>query len=239
MIAGAVFFYCFFARASRGKIESQKEKVLCVLPALLLILMILGLAAASFIFNGLTIASGLWVMALGVFGLFWYWLIRREGRAKTWTMVKKLDWDTVLFLIGIFVVVGTVSHAGLIDDLAVFLQRIIGENVLFGFFIIIAFSVIISGFVDNVPYIVVMLPVAAKLTEQLSIKPELYMFALLIGSCMGGNLTPFGACANVVSIGILRKQGVQANFGQWLKIGLPFTLITTGVSSVFIWFVWK
>jgi Na+/H+ antiporter NhaD/arsenite permease-like protein len=71
------------------------------------------------------------------------------------------------------------------------------------------------------------------------IAPELYLFALLVGSCMGGNLTPFGASANVVSVGLLRKQGVQTSFAQLLKIGLPFTLITTAASSVFVWLVWR
>jgi Na+/H+ antiporter NhaD/arsenite permease-like protein len=201
--------------------------------------MIAGLAAASFIFGGLTIVSGLLVMALGFFGIFWYALIRREGAAKSWKLVKELDWDTVLFLIGIFVVVGAVSTVGLLDDFAALLSRIIGNNVFLGFFLILAVSTVISGFVDNVPYIIVMLPVATTLATQLSLKPELYMFALLVGSCMGGNLTPFGASANVVSVGILRKQGVQMDFGQWLKIGVPFTLLTTAASAVFIWFVWR
>jgi Na+/H+ antiporter NhaD/arsenite permease-like protein len=71
------------------------------------------------------------------------------------------------------------------------------------------------------------------------IAPELYMFSLLVGSCMGGNLTPFGASANVVAVGILRKQGLQMNFTQWLRIGLPFTLLTTFSSAVFIWLVWR
>ncbi|MDR1373877.1 MAG: citrate transporter, partial [Treponema sp.] len=71
------------------------------------------------------------------------------------------------------------------------------------------------------------------------LKQELYMFALLIGSCMGGNLTPFGAAANVVSVGILKKQGKETSFGRWLKIGLPFTLITTAASSVCIWLIWR
>jgi Na+/H+ antiporter NhaD/arsenite permease-like protein len=65
------------------------------------------------------------------------------------------------------------------------------------------------------------------------------MFALLIGSCLGGNLTPFGASANVVSLGILRKQGIKMNFGQWVKLGLPFTLLTTAAASAFVWFVWQ
>jgi Na+/H+ antiporter NhaD/arsenite permease-like protein len=238
MIAGAIFFYCFFARAGREKAGIDREKPQAIFPTVLLLLMILGLAAASFIFGGLTIASGLWVMALGLAGFFWYWLIGREGWSKSRALVKKLDWDTVLFLIGIFVVVGAVSEAGLLDDLAALLSRMIGNNVSLGFFLIISVSVLISGFVDNVPYIIVMLPVAAALAAQLAIKQELYMFALLIGSCLGGNLTPFGASANVVSIGILRQHGEKMSFGQWLKIGAPFTLITTAVSAAFIWLVW-
>jgi Na+/H+ antiporter NhaD/arsenite permease-like protein len=110
---------------------------------------------------------------------------------------------------------------------------------LLGFVLILAVSTVISGFVDNVPYIIVMLPVAGELAAKLSLKPELYMFALLVGSCMGGNLTPFGASANVVAVGILKKQDVNMNFGQWLKIGLPFTLFTVAASAVFIWFVWR
>jgi len=239
MIAGALFFYFFFAKAGREKAFIEKEKVLAVVPAVLLILMIVGLAVFSFLFEGLTLASGFLVMALGVLGLLWYWLIRKEGIAKARKLVQELDWDTVLFLTGIFVVVGAIAHAGLLDDLTVVLLNLAGGNVLAGFLMILAVSVLISGFVDNVPYIIVMLPVAAKLAAHLGLQPELYMFALLTGSCMGGNLTPFGASANVVSTGILRKQGVPMNFGQWLKIGVPFTVITTGVSAAFIWLVWR
>ncbi|GHV95536.1 arsenic transporter [Spirochaetia bacterium] len=239
MIAGAVFFYCFFAKAGKEKAAIEQEKIKTIIPTVLLILMILGLAAASFIFGGLTLVSGLLVMALGIFGFFWYWFVRKEGATKSWTLVKELDWDTVLFLVGIFVVVGAVSEVGLLEDFAAFLSRIVGSNVFLGFFLIVAVSTIISGFVDNVPYIIVMLPVAKTLADQLALKPELYMFALLVGSCLGGNLTPFGASANIVSSGILRKQGVSMTFGKWLKIGVPFTLITTGASAVFVWLVWR
>jgi len=237
MIAGALFFYCFFAKAGKEKAQIEKEKILSVVPSILLILMIVGLAAFSFIFDGLTLASGILVIALGIFGFLWFAL--REGNVKSWNMMKELDWDTVLFLVGIFVVIGAVSQTGLLEEFALFLSRIVGSNVFLGFLIIIAVSVVISGFVDNVPYIIVMLPIAATLARELALKPELYMFALLIGSCLGGNLTPFGASANVVAVGILRKQDVSMNFGQWLKIGVPFTLITTAASALFVWLVWR
>jgi Na+/H+ antiporter NhaD/arsenite permease-like protein len=65
------------------------------------------------------------------------------------------------------------------------------------------------------------------------------MFALLIGSCLGGNLTPFGASANVVAVGLLKKENIRVSFSGWLKVGIPFTLITTAAAALFIWFVWR
>jgi Na+/H+ antiporter NhaD/arsenite permease-like protein len=239
MIAGAVFFYLYFARRGGKKVTVEQEKILAMVPSVMLILMILGLAAASFIYQGLSLASGLLVLILGCAGLLWYKFIRRESNEKVWELVKSLDWDTALFLIGIFVVVGAVSDVGLLDDFSAFLAGLVGDNVFAGFFVILGVSTLISGFVDNVPYIIVMLPVASALAADLSLKPELYMFALLVGSCLGGNLTPFGASANVVAVGILKKQGTLLNFGQWLKIGVPFTLITVSVSAAFIWLMWR
>jgi Na+/H+ antiporter NhaD/arsenite permease-like protein len=159
--------------------------------------------------------------------------------SKSWKIVKGLDWDTVLFLTGIFVVVGAVAEMGLLEDFALLLSRLIGGNVFAGFLLIITVSVFVSGFVDNVPYIIAMLPIAATLARELSFNPELFVFALLVGSCLGGNLTPFGASANIVAVGILRKEDVPMNFGLWLKIGVPFTLITTVASSLFVWLVWR
>jgi Na+/H+ antiporter NhaD/arsenite permease-like protein len=239
MLAGAVFFYIFFAGKGGEHIEIEKEKVLSLVPSVLLLLMIGGLAAASFIYGGISLASGLLVIILALAGIVWYKFICHAGNDKIRELIKGLDWDTVLFLIGIFVVVGAVAETGLLEDFAAFLSRIIGTSVLAGFLLIVAVSTLVSGFVDNVPYIIVMLPVAARLAAALTLKEELYMFALLIGSCMGGNLTCFGASANIVSIGILRKQGVTMGFGGWLKIAAPFTLLTVAASSLFIWLVWK
>jgi Na+/H+ antiporter NhaD/arsenite permease-like protein len=238
MLAGAAYFYWYFRKLGAEKVELPPEKVLSFLPSALLILMILGLAAISFLFGGLSV-SGPWCLLLGLAGLAWYVFARREGVRKGWELVKGLDWDTILFLIGIFIVIGAISQVGLLDDLAAFLARLIGNNMFLGFVVIVGISVLLSGFIDNVPYIIVMLPVAASLAKGLGLPAELYMFGLLIGSCLGGNLTPFGASANVVAVGILRKEGVRVNFGDWLRVGVPFTLITTFVSAAFIWLVWR
>jgi Na+/H+ antiporter NhaD/arsenite permease-like protein len=239
MIVGALYFYRIFSKDGRQKADVEKEKILSMVPTWLLILMIIGLASASFIYGGLSLAAGLVVVILAIAGLAWYRWLRKESAAKVLVLVKGLDWDTTFFLAGIFVAVGAISSVGLLEDFAAFLSGIIGSNVLLGFILIVGVSVILSGFIDNVPYIIVMLPVAASLSRDLSLKPELYMFALLIGSCLGGNLTPFGASANVVTVGMLRKQNVKMNFFQWLKTGLPFTVLTTTASALFVWVVWR
>jgi len=239
MIAGAVFFYGFFKKTPRIKVEVEKEKVRSWVPAALLILMTAGLAIASFVTGSLTIASGIIVAALAIAGIGWYKFVQKQSGREIVRLIKNLDWDTTLFLVGIFVVIGAVTKTGLLNDFALFLSGIIGTNVLLGFVLIAVVSVVISGFIDNVPYIIAMLPVAGVLARQLHIAPELYMFTLLIGSCLGGNLTCFGASANIVTLGLLRKSGTPCNFVTWLKIGAPFTILTTAVASLFVWLVWS
>lgn len=238
MIAGAVFFYVFFAKQN-AKVEIEREAIVSIVPSVLLVLMIVGLAASSFFHTGISMMSGYIVIGLGAAGLLWYRFIQKESGAKTIELIKGLDWETIVFLVGIFIVVGAISDTGLLADFANFLNEVVGNNVLLGFIVIVGVSVLISGFVDNVPYIIVMLPVAAHLAQSLGLQRELYMFALLIGSCLGGNLTPFGASANVVAVGLLKKQGIDMTFPDWCKIGVPFTLLTTAVACAFLWFVWR
>ncbi|GAB1483069.1 hypothetical protein MASR2M78_18850 [Treponema sp.] len=239
MLVGALFFLAYFVKAKSKKLNIEREPIKSWVPSILLLLMVAGLAIASFFHAGVSFISGSLVMGLGIAGLLWYLFIRKESKKDTWNLVKGLDWDTILFLIGIFIVVGALASVGLLEDFSIFLSGIIGNSALLGFIVIVIVSMLISGFVDNVPYIIIMLPVAAKLTAGLGIQAELFMFGLLVGSCLGGNLTPFGASANVVAIGMLKKQGYETNFMDWLKIGLPFTLLTTAASAAFVYFVWR
>ena len=204
----------------------------------LLVGMVFGLALCSFLQSGVGSLSGFFVLALGLVAAIWYLLGQKKGKDETLSMLRGLDWETIFFLAGIFVVVGGIENSGLLELLAGHMEALIGGNVLVGFILILLVSVLISGFVDNVPYIMVMLPVADQLARGLGLAPELYMFALLIGSCLGGNLTCYGASANVVAVGILKKHGVSCNFGNWLKIGIPFTLLTTAAAAVSLWLVW-
>ena len=200
--------------------------------------MILGLAVISFLSTELGYGSGCFVLGLGLIGLLWYRFVQKKSNAEVWSLVKELDWETIGFLMGIFVVVGAISETGLLTDFSSWLARITNGNKLAGFVLILLFSVIISGFVDNVPYIIVMLPVAGGLAQNIGISKELFMFALLVGSCLGGNLTPFGASANIVSMGILKKEGYPIKFSGFLKISAPFTVITTSAAAFVLWLIW-
>jgi len=237
MLAGCVFFYCIFGRV-KDKAIIEKEPVISYFPLWLLLGMIFGLAGISFISTELGYGSGCFVLGLGIIGLLWYHFNQKKTGKEIWELVHDLDWETIAFLIGIFIVVGAISETGLLDDFAGWLARITGGSKFLGFLLILAFSVLISGFVDNVPYIIVMLPVAGSLAMNMGVSKELYMFALLVGSCLGGNLTPFGASANVVAMGILKKEEHPINFAGFLKIGAPFTFITTAAAAILLWFVW-
>lgn len=237
MIAGCIFFYCIFGRV-KDKAQIEKEPVISYFPLWLLLGMIFGLAGISFISTELGYGSGCFVLGLGIIGLLWYKFSQKKSGKEIWELVHDLDWETIAFLLGIFIVVGAISETGLLDDFALWLAKVTGGSKFMGFILILAFSVLISGFVDNVPYIIVMLPVAGSLAMNMGIQKELLMFALLVGSCLGGNLTPFGASANVVAMGILKKEDHPINFAGFLKIGAPFTIITTAAAAILLWCVW-
>lgn len=237
LLVGCLYFYCFFAKY-KDKSEVEKEPIISWVPFILLLSMIFGLALISFFSDGLTYISGGFVLALGIVGVLWYIFSQKKNMSEVKELIFGLDWETIFFLMGIFVVVGAISEVGLLNDLALFLGRITNGNKLAGFVLILLVSILISGFVDNVPYIIVMLPVAGNMAAQMNIAPELFMFALLIGSCLGGNLTPYGASANVVAMGILKDEGHPVNFGGFLKIAAPFTILTTAAAAVSLWFVW-
>ena len=237
LLAGCIFFYAVFARL-KEKTEVEGEPVISVVPAILLLGLIFGLAAISFIPNEVPFLSGGFVMVLGLAGILWYIFSQKKTGSETWELIKGLDWETIAFLIGIFVVVGAISETGLLKDFADFLAKLTGGSKFAGFILILAVSIFISGFVDNVPYIIVMLPVAGNMAESMGINRELFLFALLIGSCLGGNLTPFGASANVVAMGIVKKEGHPMSFAKWLKLGGTFTLITTAAAAIVLWILW-
>jgi len=234
------FFLYFLFKNLRKKIKiTKKEKIISFVPTYLLILMIISLAFISFFDKGFTIKNGIACAIIAIIGILWFIIFEKKDKKELIEIGKKLDYDTIIFLIGIFIIMGAISKTGVLIDFANFIKSIIGNNPIIAYITIIFFSVIISGFVDNVPFIIVMLPVVDKIGKDMGINPELLMFGMLIGTCLGGNITPFGASANIVSVGLLKRKNYKVDFLEFVKIGLPFTLIATSISGLFVWLIWS
>ncbi len=212
------------------------EKVLSWVPTILLVVLIVLLAASSFFDTGFTSAAGIICMIIGIISVAWE---KISNRGKASELIRSLDWDTALFLAGIFILVGSLVLTGWIDNIAQSLSNVIGGNILFGYTLLVLVSVIISAFVDNVPFLAAMLPVAIQMSDKLNVNPSLFLFGILIGASLGGNITPIGASANIVACGILKKEGHTVGFKQFIKIGLPFTLVAVITASLFVWLIWS
>ena len=124
---------------------------------------------------------------------------------------------------------------GVIDTAAGLLAQMGGGNVFLLYTVIVWASVLISAFIDNIPYVATMLPVVTGLASALGIDPTLLYFGLLSGATLGGNCTPIGASANITGIGILRKEGCTVKNGDFFRIGIPFTLAAIIPAYVFFW----
>ena len=224
--------------------QQQKEKVKLIpverarswIPTIILATLIVSLAVSSFFDTGFTYSAGILCMLFGIFSLFWAKFLYQGSILKK---IKSLDWDTTFFLMGIFILVGSLTLTGWIGVFSNYLATMVGKNIFLGYTMVVFLSVFLSAFIDNVPFLAAMLPVAISMSTQLGINPSLFLFGLLIGASLGGNITPIGASANIVACGILKKQGHNVGFGDFMRIGLPFTLVAVSAAYLFIWFVWR
>ena len=233
----ASFFVLFlFYKEYKDKVfENVREKVNSWFPTYLIVLMILLLAISSFIDPEFSYLSGAISMFLGVVASLWFLLRLKISRRE---LLKKIDFDTLIFLTSIFILVGGLKRAGIMDDIANITVTRLGANLFLIYTVIVWGSVLISAFIDNVPYITAMIPAVSLMAQRLSVSPYLLVFGLLIGSCLGGNITHVGASANVVSVSILKRRGYNIGLREFSKIGLPFTLAATAASYIFVWLIW-
>jgi len=235
-IASFFTLYLIF-RNMRQPIQIERtQEIQMWTPPIMLVLLIVLLALSSLIDPGFSSLAGIICVAFGVFGFIWYRVAHRGNIVNLFTA---LDWQTTFFLMGVFVVVGGITHVGWIDDITVLFSRISGDNTFLAYSLLVWISVIFSAFIDNVPYLLAMLPVAQGLAGELGTSDTLLMFGLLIGASLGGNITPIGASANIVGVGILSKRGHHVSLREFARIGVPFTLVATFFAYIFIWFIWK
>jgi Na+/H+ antiporter NhaD/arsenite permease-like protein len=162
-----------------------------------------------------------------------------KGSRRNSEILKDFDLDTLMLLAGIFFMVAALSRYGVMEVVGRFIAGVAGNNPLTAFLIIVGGSVLMSAIVDNVPFVTAMIPVTWAVVDAMGGGSHYYLtFGLLVGSCLGGNISPVGASANIVSVAILRRNGYRVSFMQFVKVGLPFTLAATAAGALFIWLVW-
>ncbi len=223
-------------RREKKPIPKQESltKVTDYVPTVLLCGTVVLLILASFIPNKPDITNGLICMTLLVIGLI-YNFIRSKTRKSVIEPIKAIDFETIGLLFGLFLVIGGISNMGVIDEAAALLAKLGGGNVFVLYTVIVWASVLISAFIDNIPYVATMLPVVTGLAATLGIDPTLLYFGLLSGATLGGNCTPIGASANIAGIGILRKEGHEVKNSDFFKIGIPFTLGAIIPAYIYLW----
>jgi len=212
------------------------EKIKSWIPTILLVGLIILLALSSFFDIGFSYMAGQICMVFGIIALL---LEKFVNRRSIIAGMKGLDWDTTFFLVGIFIIIGAIAFTGWIEVLADYLAGLVGGNIFLGYTAVVFLSVILSAFIDNVPFLAAMLPVAMIMSNKLQINPALFLFGLLIGASLGGNITPIGASANIVTCGLLKKEGYPVKFTDFMKIGIPFTLAAVTAAYLFVWFIWS
>jgi len=247
-VASAVVLWLTFRQHRMPLPSLQRTSIGSFFPSVIVALLIVSLILASSFLHSIPIASGLICLVFGTIAAAWYLATRMRtsrsaespGPASSAVQtLLKLDWQTAAFLIGVFVLVGSLTANGVMESVAHAILRLAGSSPPLLFMIIVGVSVIVSAFVDNVPFLVAMLPVLQAITATSTLSPYLLYFGLLLGASVGGNITPIGASGNIVAMGIVKREGSPVQFLQFVRIGLPFTVAAVAASTGLLWAVFS
>lgn len=225
-------------RGENGKAAPSKPaQVRDWVPALLLVGTVAALVGASFLPEKPAVTNGLICVGFFLAGEVWS-CVRERSLEALRTALREVDYQTLLLLTGLFVVIEGITQAGLVADVSQAIARMSGDNLFLTYTVIVWMSVLLSAFIDNIPYVASMLPVVGGIGQTLGVDVTILYFGLLAGATLGGNLTPIGASANITAAGILRREGCQVPTKQFLRIGVPFTLAAVVTGYALIWWVY-
>ncbi|MBR4286389.1 MAG: anion permease [Clostridia bacterium] len=255
----AALIILFMFRKEKGKISFKGEtKVEDYFPTILLVGTVVALIGVSFIpyyqgegdfrffeqtADGLKIykpdiTNGILCIAIFLIGAFRE-LVIKKNKAVVKNAFKEIDYYTIALLTFLFIVIGGIESAGVVDVIGNVIKNLGGGSPFLVFTIIVWASVILSAFIDNIPYTATMLAIVPVIAEGFpGMDPKLLYYGLLCGATLGGNLTPIGASANIAGIGILRKEGHEVKSTTFMKYGVPFTLAAVTTGYLMLWFIW-
>ena len=224
----------------RGKVDAiEVTKVKDMMPTYLVILMIVLLIFASFIPQDqkIDILNGLICVCVAIFGVI-YHLIRHKDSSIIKTVASEIDFNTLGLLAGLFIIISGIENAGVIDEIAKLFIKLADKPFLL-YTALVWGSVLISAFVDNIPYVATMLPVLSVISTHVPFDMTVFYFGLLSGATLGGNITPIGASANIASLGILKEAGYTVENKDFMKMSVPFTLTAVLVGYILVWFIYR
>ncbi len=155
------------------------------------------------------------------------------ARSDVHHALRDVEWTTLFFFIGLFIMVEAVVTVGIIDTVSLALLEFTGGNLAYTSMLLIWMSSIASGIIDNIPYTATMIPIVENLGSAMPIMP--LWWSLALGACLGGNATLVGASANVVVANLATRSGYQIGFGTFLRYGLVTTFVSLIIASVYVW----
>ncbi len=239
----------FMFRKEKNKIEfSGRTVVEDKFPTFLLVGTVLSLIAVSFIpykdgaaegqFYKPDITNGLICVAFFLVGIIREYFFNHNTKIVK-EAFKEIDYFTIVLLAGLFVVIGGIEAAGVVDVIGQTIAKLGAGSPFLIFTIIVWISVLLSAFIDNIPYTATMLSIVPVIAASVGVEPKLLYYGLLCGATLGGNLTPIGASANITGIGILRREGYEVKSSTFMKYSVPFTLAAVTTGYLMLWFLWK
>ena len=151
--------------------------------------------------------------------------------------LSSVEWETLLFFAGLFVMVGALAKTGVVNQMARLATEATGGHALLTTMLILVVSFVISGIINNVPYAATMAPIIAQLAPSMvgHVHPQVLWWALVLGTDLGGNLTAVGASANVVILGIARRADSPISFWEFTRKGAVVTVMSIGLSAIYLW----
>jgi len=173
-------------------------------------------------------------LAPGVVALGMAMVLLIISKADVEEILEEVEWSTLLFFTGLFILVGALEEYGVINWIAQNVFMNVGDNPYVLVLVVLWVSGIASGFLDNIPFTITMIPIIHLLLESTPIPNNILWWALALGACFGGNITIIGASANIVSVGIAKKYDVEISFIDFMKKGAIVTLISLTAASIFL-----
>jgi len=233
-VASVVVLWLMFRGYRQAVTFIEPAKLDSWIPTISIVVLIFLLALSPIFDPNFHWLGGTICVVMGVAMIAWETGRRRNLRRR----LLGYDWNTTFFLVGVFILVDAMVTTGLIDDFSRAFLSVTGHDPLRIYLSLVVVSVVFSAFVDNIPYITTMIPVVKGLAMSVGVNEIPFIFVMVLAASLGGNITPFGASANVVAVGLLRKEGLHVSTREFVRIGLPFTLAATAAGALVNWWVW-